>query len=128
MKSIEQAKKIYDLCVTTAKSSKTLTYKDVLNSLGYKSSVTGNAIRYGLALTWIACADTKLPKLTSIVVQKATGKPSKGYPIESWEKDAQMVFDHQRWPSFDEIDWDYIWDNRINLSKKYNIPNYWNEK
>lgn len=54
MKSIEQTKKIYELCVTTAKSSKTLTYREVLDSLVYNSRATGNAISYGLALTWIS--------------------------------------------------------------------------
>jgi hypothetical protein len=128
MKSIEQAKRIYELCVASAKASNTLTYGDVLDSLGYETGATGNAIRYGLASTWVACTDTQLPKLTAIVVKKATGKPSKGYPLDSWEKDKQSVFDHQEWPSVGEIDWNFIWANRKMISEKHDLPVYWNKK
>ena len=128
MKSIEQAKKIYELCVSAAKMSKTLTYSEVLDHLGYIPRATGNVIRYGLELTWIACADKKLPILTSIVVNKTDGRPSKGYPIERWEKDVQRVFNFQMWPPVDEIDWNYIWDNRKKLSDKYATTGYWNNR
>jgi len=75
----EQARRIYGLCVVRANTTKrTLTYGEVLYSLGYKKGVSGQAIRYGLELVLIACADSGLPKLTSIVVNKLSGSPSAG--------------------------------------------------
>ena len=112
MNCIEQAKKIYDLCVGAAKLSKSLTYREVLDHLGYKPRSTGQVIRCGLKLAGEACVDKKLPKLTCIVVNKASGRPSKEYPTELWEKDAQKVFGHKNWPAVDEIDWHGIWNNR----------------
>ena len=112
MDSIEQAQKIYDLCVGAAKMVKTLTYREVLDHLGYKPRATGNVIRSGLKLAGKACAENKLPKLTCIIVTKASGRPAKKYKKELWEKDVKMVFDYKDWPSVDDIDWQYIWDNR----------------
>jgi len=112
MHSIEQAQNIYNLCVGAAKMAKTLTYREVLDHLGYKPRATGKVIRSGLKLAGKACADKKLPKLTCIIVTKASSRPSKEYPTELWEKDVQSVFGHKNWPSIDEIDWQYIWDNR----------------
>ena len=64
MNSKEQAKKIYEICVDKAKSkdNKTLTYREVLDYLGYGPRVQGNAIKYGLQLTQIACKNEKLPE------------------------------------------------------------------
>lgn len=126
MKSIEQAKKIYQFCIVSAKKGKTTSYGDVLNYLGYGSNIPGHAIRYGLELAWIACADMSLPIVTSIVVNQATGEPSAdGYPVKSWESDAQDVFNRDKWPSVDAIDWDFVWDNRKELSEKYGTRGYW---
>lgn len=61
----EQAKKIYELCVSRANATKkTMTYGEVLNALGYEKKVSGHAIRHGLELVLIACADSGLPDLT----------------------------------------------------------------
>lgn len=125
MKSIEQAPRIYELCVASARNGETLTYGDVINYLGYPPGVGGRAIRYGLELTWIACASLGLPKLTSIVVNQATGRPSEGGHIGVWDEDVQSVFNHLEWPNVDEIDWEYVWDNRKHLSNKYGTPGYW---
>ena len=126
MNSIQQAKKIYEICVLNAKAGKTVTYREVLDHLGYAAGVPGHAIRYGLELAWIACSDTKLPVLTSIVVNDATGAPSpSGYSVPDWEKDAQKVFNHKVWPRVDEIDWDYVWENRKKLSNIYGTRGYW---
>ncbi len=126
MNCIEQAKKIYEICVANAKAGKTLTYREVLDSLGYKARVRGHAIKFGLELTWIACADSNLPNLTSIVVNKTTGKPTEGgYPLTTWENDTQKVFDHQEWPPVDGINWDYVWENRIKLSNTHATSGFW---
>ena len=117
MHSMEQARKIYEICI---KAKRTITYQEILKSLGYEEGVSGNAIRYGLELALIACADKSLPKLTSIVVNKSTGKPSpKGLTIDS------SVFDQKEWPAVNEIDWKYVWDKRKQLSHKYGTPGYW---
>jgi len=125
MTSLEQAKRIYEVCVASARNEKTLTYGDVLNFLGYKLGVSGIAIRYGLELTLITCADLGLPQLTSIVVNEATGRPSEGGHKGIWEEEVQNVFNHQEWPNVDEIDWKYTWDNRKTLSDQYGTPGYW---
>ena len=123
----KQAKIIYELCVAKANTTKnTLTYGEVLNALGYKKGVSGQAIRYGLELVLIACADSGLPILKSIVVNQSTGSPSAGkYPDNSWEKEAQRVFSHVEWPDVDEIDWEYVWENRQKLSDKHGTRGYW---
>lgn len=128
MNSIQQAKKIYEICVLKAKTGKTVTYQEVLDYLGYNIGTPGHAIRYGLELAWIACAYSDLPILTSIVVNNASGAPSSsGYSVPDWEKDAQKVFNHREWPSVDVIKWDYIWDNRKDLSNTYGTRGYWGD-
>ena len=105
MDCLEQAKIIYPKCVEFAKASNTLTYRDSLDSMGYGANkVTGNAIRYGLTLTWLACTDAQLPKLTAIIVEKYTGEPSDGFPMDSWKADTQLVFGHQELPDADDLD------------------------
>jgi hypothetical protein len=129
LNSREQAKQIYPLCVDRAKLKQTLSYGDVLKSLGYKKGVAGHAIRYGLELVLIACADNHLPMLTCIVVCKDNDKPSDGgYRGVSWEEDSQKVFSHKDWLAVDEIDWDLTWRNRKLLSAKYGTPGYWDQK
>lgn len=126
MNCIEQAKKIYEICVVNAKAGKLLTYREVLDYLGYKARVQGHAIRYGLELTWIACLDSNLPKLTSIVVNQTTGRPTEsGYPLATWEDDTQIVFNRQQWPPIDDINWDYVYANRIELSNTHGTRGYW---
>jgi hypothetical protein len=133
----EQAKKIYELCVTRANTTQNIfTYREILNALGYKKGVSGQAIRYGLELVLIACVDSGLPILTSIVVNQSTGSPSPPTPTgeypdnsyNSWKKQAQKVFSHVEWPDVDEIDWEYVWENRHNLSDKHGIRGYWSNK
>jgi hypothetical protein len=126
--SNEQAKQIYEMCVASARANKTLTYGNLLHSLGYGIGVTGHAIRYGLELVLVACAITKLPMLTSIVVNQSSGRPSDGgLPIDmdSWEKVAKNVFDRNEWPLVNEIDWAFVWRNRKQLSKEYGTKGYW---
>ena len=125
MNCIQQAEKIYEVCVINAKAGTTVTYREVLNRLGYGPGVSGQAIRYGLELTWIACIDCDLPSLTSIVVNSTTGEPSSGYSVDDWKKDAQKVFKQREWPNADEIDWDFVWENRKELSNKYGTRGYW---
>ena len=128
MDCTQQAKKIYEVCVVNARRGKTLTYREVLDYLGYKKNVQGHSIRYGLELAWIACAHTNLPILTSIVVNHATGEPSAdGYPVADWESDAQKVFNHQEWPHVDDIDWIYVWENRKELSNIHGTRGYWSK-
>lgn len=122
----QQARKIYERCVLSAKEGRTLSYRDVLDHLGYDRRVQGHSIRYGLELVWIACAHSKLPILTSIVVAKATGAPnSAGYSVADWEKDADEVFGQDEWPGVDEIDWDYVWAHRVELSNAHGTRGYW---
>ncbi len=126
LKCNEQAKRIYELCVVSAKAENTLTYAEVLDSLGYQQGVSGQAIRYGLELVLIACANMGLPILTSIVVNQSTGRPSDGgYPKDPWKKEVQSVFNHKEWPVMDEIDWKYVWNNRKQLSNKHGTSGYW---
>ncbi len=128
MHSKEQANKIYGICVAKAKAGKTLTYREMLDSIGYGPRVRGNAIRYGLELISVACAYSKLPNLTSIIVEDATGQPSTGYHPENLKNDQQMVFNHQEWHAVDNIDWDHVWENRIKLSDKHGTRNYWTNR
>ncbi|NBS16636.1 MAG: hypothetical protein EBT06_09720 [Gammaproteobacteria bacterium] len=126
MKSLDQAIKIYECCVVAARKKKTLSYRDVLDFLGYASGVQGHAIRYGLELVWIACAHANLPLLTAIIVSKSTGEPnSDGFSVDDWRKDAQLVFEMESWPESGEIDWDYVWRNRAMLSDKHGTRGYW---
>ena len=53
MNSKQQARKIYELCVGSARP---LRCGEVLEHLGYRQPVSGNAIRFGLELVRIACA------------------------------------------------------------------------
>ncbi len=127
MDCTQQAIKIYEVCVKNAKLGKKLTYRDVLDYMGYGKRVQGHSIRYGLELAWIACAYSKLPILTSIVVNQGTGEPSaSGYSVADWEKDAQKVFKQKEWPLVDNIDWDYVYNHRAELSNKYGTRGYWN--
>jgi len=123
----EQAEKIYKTCVNRATGPKTtLTYGELLQELGYSKGVTGQAIRYGLELVLVACADRGLPRLPSIVVNKSSGCPSAGeYPDKSWEKEALKVFEYNNWPNVDEIDWEYAWENRKWLSDECGTSGYW---
>jgi hypothetical protein len=125
MNCIQQAQKIYEICIINAKANATMTYREVLNHLGYGPGVSGQAIRYGLELAWIACINYDLPSVTSIVVNSATGEPSSGYSVADWKKDAQAVFTQKEWPDVDEIDWDYVWENRKELSNRYGTRGYW---
>lgn len=125
MDCLQQAVKIYEVCICQAKLGKTITYREVLDRLGYEKRVQGHTIRYGLELAWIACAHSKLPILTSIVVNQGTGEPSDGYSVTNWEKDAQEVFNHKEWPHVDDINWDYIYKNRGELSDIHGTRGYW---
>jgi len=125
MTAIEQAEKIYSVCVAAAKESNTLSYRDVLDKLGYGPKAGGHVIRYGLELAWIACSHEGLPSLTAIVVNKSTGAPSEGYAVEDWQKDSQKVFAVRHWPDVDSIDWTFIWNSRVELSEKYGTRGYW---
>uniref|UniRef100_UPI00405635D1 hypothetical protein n=1 Tax=Candidatus Electrothrix sp. TaxID=2170559 RepID=UPI00405635D1 len=126
MDSIQQAKKIYEVCVLAAKEGKTITYREVMKYLGYNEGVPGHAIRYGLEIAWIGCSHYKLPIITSIVVNDATGEPSStGFSVSDWKEFAQKVLDRTDWPPVDEIDWNYIWENRRVLSDTYGTRGYW---
>lgn len=125
MKALKQAQLIYQCGVTAARNGVTITYRDVLNELGYSEKVSGQAIRYGLELAWIACADKGLPSITSIIVNKGSGSPSGGYAVDDWEKDKDKVFAQSDWPALNDFDWDYIWVNRAQLSDKYGTRGYW---
>lgn len=125
MKAIEQAEKIYTVCVQAARACETITYRKVLDLLGYGTKTGGHVIRYGLELAWMACANKGLPSLTAIVVNQATGAPSGGYAVQDWRQDAAKVFAVEDWPTADSIDWDYIWKNRVDLSEKHGTRGYW---
>jgi hypothetical protein len=122
----EQARKIYDYCrVRVREDPDTPTYEEVINHLGYRKGVSGQAIRFGLELVLIACGDRKIPDITAIIVNKSTGKPS-GYGHQKLQdKDFQRVFAYKEWPDVDEIDWEFVWENRKELSEEYGTPGYW---
>lgn len=125
MKAIDQAKRIYRICVERANAKRTVTYGEILNLLGYKNGVPGHAIRYGLELVLIACGDRGLPALTCIVVNDATGKPAEGgHPKATWEKDVQATFNQKEWPDMDDTDWSHVWKNRKMLSSRYGTLGY----
>jgi hypothetical protein len=107
MDSKEQPKEIYEISVCSAKAGCTLTYRDVLDYLGYKPLVRGNAIRYGLRLTMKACENRDLPDLTAIIFEKATGQPSTGYP-KDWMNEQTKVFNRKDWPDIDDNGWDDV--------------------
>ena len=92
MNSKAQAQRIYEFCVP---ADTPVTYRDVLEHLGYKAQVTGQAIRFGLELVRIACAQRELPVLTAIFVNKSTGKLSDGAlpsNASAWEVQRNEVF------------------------------------
>ena len=126
MKSIDQAKRIYELCVAKAKSRRPVTYGEVLDSLGYESGVSGHAIRYGLELALIACGMEGLPKLTSIVVNQSTGRATPGTigPGADIQAEVDKVFEQQEWPPVTRIDWGFVWQNRRELSDTHGTPGY----
>lgn len=127
MDCIEQAGKIYETCVPCAKAGNTITYRGVLDALGYRHDVGGISIRYGLELAWIACLESKLPPITAIIVNKSTGMPTEeGYPLDKWEDEVKAVFAYRAWPAVDDIDWNYMWHNRRTLSDKHGTRGYWN--
>ena len=41
---------------------------------------------------------------------------------------SKSVFNIKKWPNVDEIDWEYVWDNRKELSEKYGTPGYWSNR
>lgn len=127
MKSIEQAKIIYQVCVGYAKRGKYVSYGELLSHLNYKQGTTGNAIRYGLELTWIACAHFKLPILTSIVVSQASRKPNPdGFNVVDWERLASEAFNFVgNWPEVGSLNWGYVWENRRKLSNALGTRGYW---
>lgn len=125
MNCLQQAMKIYEVCVSQAKLAETITYREVLDYLGYGERVQGHSIRYGLELAWIACAYSKLPILTSIVVNRWTGEPSEGYSVNDWENEEKKVFEHTDWPKVDDIDWNYVYRNREELSGLHATRGYW---
>ena len=125
MTAIEQAERMYSICVEAAKEGITISYREVLDKLGYGPRAGGHAIRYGLELAWMACAHEGLPSLTALVVNQSTGAPSEGYAVADWQKDKQDVFAVRRWPVADSIDWPFIWKNRVELSEKYGTRGYW---
>ncbi len=127
MNAREQAQKIYEFCVAKVKASKeTLTYGQVLNALGYREGVSGQAIRYGLELVLIACGVYAMPGLTAIVVDQSTGDPTPDeIPGMSWKQEAEAAFRYADWLDIDEIDWDFVWENRKVLSEKHGTPGYW---
>ncbi len=125
MTAIEQAAMIYTFSSQAAKAGKTVTYRDVLDYLGYGPGVSGQAIRYGLELAWIACSYMGIPSVTAIIVNQSSGAPSEGYSVEDWERDAQQVFSQDNWHPSDEIDWNYVWYNRVGLSEKHSTRGYW---
>ena len=55
----------------------------------------------------------------------ASGTPSEGYSVENWELDAEKVYAQTNWPATDDIDWDFIWENRAALSDKFGTRGYW---
>jgi hypothetical protein len=125
----DQARKIYESCIAKVEASNNfLTYGEILYDLGYPKKVSGQAIRYGLELVLIACVDCKLPRLTSIIVNKLTGCPSAGEYRGPFEKEARKVFNFKNWPGADEIDWEYVWKNRKQLSDRHGTPGYWSNK
>jgi hypothetical protein len=129
MHSKEQAKKIYEICVANAQAGTRVSYGNVLDSLGYQPRARGHVIRYGLELTLIACAYSKLPILTCIVVTEETGQPAEGgHPLGNLKNDQQRVFNHHEWPPLDAIDWDYVWKNRRELSDTYGTKGYWTNR
>ena len=128
MKSKDQAWRIYEFCI---KSDEPVTYRDVLAHLGYRNTVGGRAIRYGLELVRIACARASLPVLTAIVVNQSTGIPSDGGLPDGetdWQNVKDEVFRHKNWPSSNDIDWDFVWENRQELSARYGLKAYWTNK
>lgn len=124
----EQAVTIYELCVASAKTNNTLSYGDVISALGYGKGVRGHAIRYGLELVLIACAHLGLPILSSLVVNESSGSPSPEPPGKSWEEEILNSFRQEKWPHVDEIDWEYVWNNRNELSDRYGTSGYWTNK
>ena len=125
MKSLEQAPLIYELCV---QATAPLTYRQVLDHLGYGPSARGHVIRYGLELVRLACEMRGLPVLTAIVVQQSSGRPSDGGLPEDasdWELEKTRVLACRIWPPASEINWQFVWDNRRCLSDKYGMKDYW---
>lgn len=127
MVAIEQATIIYPLLVQSAKTGCTLTYREVNDSLGYKNNASGHAIRPGMDLIVLYCKDAGYPQLTSLIVNKNSGKPTEGYAYGSGENipdEHSKCFKHQ-WERF--FNYKEIWDRRVELRKAHNLT-YGNSK
>jgi len=123
----EQARRAYTFCLTSLDAAReTVTYQQVTTGLGYPKGVSGNAIRYGLELLWIACATYGMPNLACIVVDKSTGKPAEGaYPESELDDEMDKVLAYDNWLDVNEMDWDFVWSNRKVLSDRHGTPGYW---
>jgi len=127
MDCIEQAKRLYVISVESAKRHSLLTYEESLTILGYGAGVHEDALTDGLKLLLIACLTSGLPPLTSILVSKDERSSSVTIdPIDQWSSDIQGIFNYTTWPEVEEIDWNYVWDNRKQLSDIHGTRGYLN--
>jgi len=128
MNSRAQVEEIYKLCLSEVSNNNanTLTYGEVLEKLGYEKKTSGNAIRHALELLLIACGYHNLPRLSYLIVNKSSGRPTNNaYQHEKWDEELEKIKTFQTWPQVEEIDWEHIWNNRVSLSAQYGVPGYW---
>jgi hypothetical protein len=121
MNAIEQAEKIYPLLVQAARERTTFTYGEINRSLGYKHNASGHAIRPGMDLIVLYCFEYGSPQLTSLIVNKKSGKPTEGYAYgegENINHEHLACYAHKWEASFDYAG---IWNRRFQLRKKYNL-------
>ena len=91
MNAFEQAEIIYPLLVKAAKNRSTFTYGEINEALGYKNNASGHAIRAGMDLIVLYCTESDFPQLTSLIVNKESGRPTEGYAYGKGKKSTRST-------------------------------------
>ena len=117
MDCLEQAKRLYVICVENASIGSLVTYRDALSSLGYGSKVSEGALSDGLKLLWLTCIHSGIPSPAPIIVSNISDEAVN----ERRASEIQKVFDYVAWPEVEEIDWDYVWENRAELYEQHSF-------
>jgi uncharacterized protein involved in copper resistance len=89
MKRSERAMQIWQILISAAHNRQVLTYKIVGELTGMGSGTQVQTL--GIIMRY--CKSKRLPPLTSLVVNKATGKPGEGLTtVVKLDRDREMVF------------------------------------
>ena len=80
---------IWQILIGAAHNRQTLTYGGLADILGFKGAGT---LAHMLGHVAFFCNEERLPSLTALVVNRATGLPGEGIPIERLDAAREKVF------------------------------------